>query len=440
MAILLAILVVFAFFAYHNQAPVTLHLGRGQVTELPLAEVVLVAMGVGALAVLLIFFLREVRRALSRFSESRARKRRARAEELYQRGTDAHISGRLELAVDYLSEARRRDPSFLPPFYRLATIHREQGRPGEALAIHLAARASDPRNLRTLMNLSKDYLAMERFPEAIAVLREVIARDDGNRTALRRLLEVQERAEDWEGAIATSRRLLKASGRDPAERARLHGLVYRHAVSFMDKGKYGNAARFLRVVVKEDPRFVPALLALGAAEFARGRVKEGADVLKGGYVATRNPVLLVELEDQLIRLANPEELLAIHRKLADLFPRDVILTLFYGKSCLRLEMVDEALLALRKVESSGYDSPLLRSLLAEADYRRDRFEQACEEFRRALGMARVASPRYRCSACRHESEGWQPRCPECLAWNTLGIPSAPDASLFPSAPRYEGGH
>ncbi len=436
--ILLAILVGFAFFAWHNQAPVTVRLGRGSVTEMPLAEVVLVAMGTGALAVLLIFFVREVRRAFSRFGESRARRRRIRAEEYYHRGVDAHLSGRFDLAVDYLAEAQRRDPGYLPPFYRLGVLYRELGRPQEALAIHLKARAHDPRNLRTLMNLAEDYEAMGRLPEAVEVLREIVSRDDGNRTALRRLRGVQEKAQDWEGAIGSCRRLLKLAGKDRGEISALHGLIYRHSLGFLEKDEPGNAVRFLRVVVREDPSFVPALLALGAAEIARGRAKEGIEVLRSGYLATRNPVLLEELEDQLIGQENPEELLALHRRFAGQFPGDVILTLFYARACLRLEMVDDASQALRRVESSGYDSPLLHALLAEAGYRRERLREACEEFRLALEMSWSSTPTYRCTVCGHESEGWEARCPSCCTWNTFTIPTDAEALSPPSAPRYEG--
>ncbi len=436
--ILLAILVGFAFFAWHNQAPVTVRLGRGSMTVMPLAEVVLVAMGTGALAVLLIFFVREMRRAVTGFGESRARRRRVRAEEYYQRGVDAHLSGRFELAVDYLTEAQRRDPGYLPAFYRLGVLYRELGRNQEALAIHLKARAQDPRNLRTLMNLADDYEAMGRHGEAIGILREIVAHDDGNRSALRRLREVQEKAQDWEGAIGSCRKLLKLAGKDRSERATLHGLIYRHSLGFLEKGEPGNAVRFLRVVVREDPSFVPARLALGAAEIARGRWREGIEVLRDGYLATRNPVLLEELEDQLIGQENPEELLALHRRFADLFPGDVILTLFYARACLRLEMVDDASQALRRVESSGYDSSLLHALLAEAGYRRQRLRDACEEFRLALEMSWATTPTYKCAVCGHEAEGWEARCPACCAWNTFIIPADSETLTLPTAPRYEG--
>ena len=118
--------------------------------------------------------------------------------------------------------------------------------------------------------------------------------------------------------------------------------------------------------------------------------------------------------------------------------RDILLTLFYGRTCLRLEMVDEAVNALRKVESSGYDSPLLRALLGEAGYRRERYEEACEEYRQAMAMARVTTPVYKCERCGHEAEGWAARCPSCRSWNSLAVPSEAEALALASAPRYEG--
>ncbi len=439
MAILVASLILFGVFAFYNMTPVVVHLGSGHSAEMPLAEVVAAALGAGALSVLLITGVREVRRMLGGFRERISRRRRTRAEDLYQRGVDAHLSGRLPLAVELLSESQRKDPTYLQPLYRLGRLYREMGRFDEALATHLKARAVSARNLRTLLHLSEDYEAMGRFPEAVGVLREILARDDGNRTALRSLRNLLERTGDWEGAVDAQRRLLRLVGKkDTRERAALHGQVCRYALRFMEKGEPGNAARFLKVVLREDPLFIPARVALGVAEIARGETEAGVQLLVKGYRETGNPVFLEELEEQLIGLENPEELIRLHRALAAQRPGDILLALFFGKACLRLEMVDEARASLRRVESSGYDAPLLHALLGQAFQKRERYEEGCEELSRALALTPCQGPLYRCSDCGHTEPAWLDRCPSCQSWNTFCVPLPEEVYSLPSAPRYEG--
>lgn len=100
---------------------------------------------------------------------------------------------------------------------------------------------------------------------------------------------------------------------------------------------------------------------------------------------------------------------------------DLMFRLFYGKLCLRLEMVDEAKEQLQAVESSGVESPQVHLLLAET-YRRCREpEQAISEYKKALGISKRLHLNFVCEKCQHVSAEWNSRCPACGEWNTSSL-------------------
>jgi lipopolysaccharide biosynthesis regulator YciM len=100
---------------------------------------------------------------------------------------------------------------------------------------------------------------------------------------------------------------------------------------------------------------------------------------------------------------------------------DLVLHFFYAKLCLRLEMVDEALEQIYIVENSTPDFPQLHILLAEAHRRRDRIEEAIDEYQKALGVDNQINLGYVCDICGHTEDDWMSRCPECGTWGSFSI-------------------
>ncbi|NIQ97521.1 MAG: hypothetical protein GWN87_27595, partial [Desulfuromonadales bacterium] len=100
---------------------------------------------------------------------------------------------------------------------------------------------------------------------------------------------------------------------------------------------------------------------------------------------------------------------------------DLVLRLFYGKLCLRLEMVDEALEQLFAVESTGVETPQLHLLLAEAHRRRNRVDESVEQYKKALGVDGRLRINYVCDTCSSIAEEWQSRCSGCGSWGTFSV-------------------
>ncbi|MBN2720654.1 MAG: DUF1049 domain-containing protein [Proteobacteria bacterium] len=436
--LLLIIAIAFSFFAYLNQETATLKLWKGQEVVLPVVLVVLAAMLLGAAVVLLIFALRGIRKTYNQIQEGMVRKRRMKAEDLYNKGVDAHLSGKMPNAVKHLKDAVSKDPGYLLPLFRLGTVYMEMGEAQKAIELHRKALDAHPDNLRILLYLVDDYLAAKQPDQAAEVLEKIIARDSSNQAAYAALREIQEEKGDWKGAIESQNRLIKLSGKDPEEVRKLAGMRYEWAVELL-KTDRDRGIKLLKEIIRDDPDFLAAGVTLGEVHIKGGRTEEGIRVLSDGYRKHRNPVFLQVLEDNLIRSENPSRLVKLFGKLLADFPDDALLSLFFGKIYLRLEMIDESYQILKKVESRGYESPLLFALLGEANVRRDRSDEAIEDFRRSINLSDGMSPRFTCGNCGHVSEKWHAKCQSCGNWNSYALPGLSETGRRPPAvrPQYD---
>lgn len=436
--IILIVVILFSYFAYYNHGTISLMVWQDKVVELPVVGLVLLSIAVGAAIVFALLAIRGIRRSFENFQVSMKKRRRAKAEELYNRGLDAHLSGKMEQAVKLLEEAVEKDTEFLLPFFRLGTVYLALGEFQKAVHLHEKALEAHPGNLRVMLFLVDDYLAVGQFTEAAGVLKKLIAKDDSNRTALTALRDIQEQQADWEGAVETQRKLIKAAGKEPDSQLHLLGLRYQVAAEFLEDGDIEKAVKLLKEVLKEAPDFVSATVALGEARIRSGRVDEGLKVLTEGYSQHQNPVFLQVMETKLIKRENPRKLIETFRGLLDSAPNDIFLNLFYGKICLRLEMVDEGYMALKKVESTGYESALMHALLGELSARRERYQEAIEEFGRYVDLSDGLNPRFICGNCQHTVDAWASRCESCGLWNSFTLPGLTEPAAAPAArPQYE---
>ena len=436
--VVLVVVVAFSYFAYYNHGTITLSVWQGKVVELPVVGLVLLSIGIGAAIVFILLAIRGVRKSFDNLQVGLKKRRRTKAQELYNRGVDAHLSGKMHQAVKLLEEAVEKDPEFLLPFFRLGTVYLALGESQKALELHEKALEAHPGNLRVLLFLVDDHLAVGQLSEAAAVLKRIISKDDSNQTALTSLRDIQEQQGDWEAAVETQRKLIKATGREPSSQEYLLGLRYQVAASQLDKGDTEKAARILRDILKEAPNFIAATVALGEARIRSGKVDEGLKVLTEGYSRHQNPVFLQVMEEKLIKLENPRKLIETFRSLLDKTPEDIFLNLFYGKICLRLEMVDEGYMALKKVESTGYESPLLHALLGEMNARRERYDEAIKDFSRYVTLSDGFHPRFICGNCQNTVDGWASRCGSCGLWNSFTLPGLIVPGKAPAVrPQYE---
>jgi lipopolysaccharide biosynthesis regulator YciM len=205
------------------------------------------------------------------------------------------------------------------------------------------------------------------------------------------------------------------------EKETLLYLRYEIARQSILDNKLDTAKSELKDVIRQMPEFTPARVTLGDAYVAQTRDKEAAKTWQEGYLKLGKSVFLERLEDYYIEREDPSSLLSFFRETVLERGDDLVFRLFYGKLCLRLEMVDEALEQLQAIESSGLETPQVHLLLAEAHRRRHRPEEAISEYQKALGVTNRLRLSYLCESCQTKVAEWNSRCPSCGAWGSIAL-------------------
>lgn len=361
---------------------------------------------------------------LKHWREDRDDKRAKEVGSIYREGVTRLLSGDLKKAHALLQKAHDRDPKRVEIHIALANLRQHEGDPQAAISTLLKARDLDRSSLEVLFQLAASYETTDDLDQARETYQEILALDANNRKALRSLRDLAMKRESWEEAVDLQKKVLKVaagSKRIEDEKQKLAHFRFEVARQSLENGKAEAAVAPLHEIAKETPGFVPARVILGDALVALGRTDEAIKIWQDGYRDLSRSVFLSRLEDYYMELEDPATLLTFYRNAINANQDDMVLRLFFGKFCLRLEMVDEAVEQLYAVESSGVESSQLHFLLAEAYRRRDRTEDAIEEYKRALGTNKHLRLGYICDSCGETYREWQGRCSACSTWGSLSL-------------------
>lgn len=362
------------------------------------------------------------------FSSWRGTRQQKRSEEtisIYRKGVGRLLSGDLKKARALLQKALDRDRKRVDIHLALANVAEQEGKSQEAIDLLLKARDLDPKGIEVLFKLASVYRTDGRLDDASETYRSLLTMDNENRKALRALRDMQIERQEWEEALALQKRVLKAAAGGPkadAEKALMLQLRYEIAQQKFGKGEVDQAITAFEELINEKSVSTPARVSLGDAYLQKGAIDKAAEVFQAGYLAEKRSVFLSRLEDTFMQAEDPSGLLSFYRKQLLEDADDLLLRLYFGRFCLRIEMVDEALEQLHAVESSGVDFAQLHLLLAEANRRRKQIDEAIKEYRLALHVDSHLSLGFVCESCGATNSGWQSRCGECNAFDTLILP------------------
>jgi lipopolysaccharide biosynthesis regulator YciM len=359
------------------------------------------------------YFVRDWRR-------KREDKRTRGVDDLYRQGMARLISGDYKKARRLLQRAHGQNAGRIDVLLALGRLCQAEGVAAEGLEFLLRARKQAPEQLEVLFELARCQLAAEQGDEALASYRSILVLEPDNPEALRRLRELHIKAERWNEALELQKRLVKKAG-TAAENLILAGLRLETARLALEDSQLDAALGELKALVREQPDFVPARVLLGDVHRSRNAAADAAAIWQEGYRRFGEAVFLARLEDLAMATEDPAELLAFYRTVALDRPEDLLLRLYYGKFCLRLEMVDEALEQLAEIEKSGADFPQLHLLQAEAHVRRKRLEESVREFRRVVAFDGRLGFSFDCDACSAHTGPWVARCPQCGAWGSSNL-------------------
>jgi predicted Zn-dependent protease len=391
--------------------------------EVTVSELAILAFSLGAAMVILGTLVKDVTTASKSWKERREKQRRdaarariAKASELFQRGMLPEAAKELERSLSV-------NPDDREALDLLSSVETERGNYLEAVKALTRVKQIDPSDLSVFLRLADLYRRMNDLDNAASLLKAIEDGEGENPRVWEGLRGIHLLRKEMVPAYAMQKKIMKYKGKSATaeDQELFDALRYEKAVVRMAEGKTDDAERRLRDLIKEQPRFCAAPIALADYVRSRGNLEEATDLLLRGYRDTRNAVFLIKLEDMGVETENPQSVIGVYTELLQEFPSEFDVNLFMGKFFLRLEMNDEALEQLLKAESLEPERESVNILLAEALRRRGRYESACQHYQRAFGYKRRYLIPFRCSKCGKATIKWVARCPDCGAWNAYAI-------------------
>jgi len=415
----------FLYFWGINPGEVTVFLTSEQSFTLPTAIMLICILLIGLLLGNSVHIFSAFLHSMKHWSGGRKQKKAEEIGSVYRSGVGRLLSGDLKKARTLLKKVVDRDPRRVDGLLALASVAEQEGNTQEAIDLLQKARKLDPKGLEILFKLAATFQVAGRQEEAMGVYKEVLASEAENRKAMRALRDIQIDLGHYEDALTLQKKIVKLTSSGPradSEKLIFLQLRYEVARNALAEGEADKAVEACRDMIKQDASFTPARVTLGDAYRQLGRDNDAIKVYQDGYKALKKSIFLARLEDLYIGAEDPAALLAFYRSRMKEDSSDLLLTLYLGRLCLRLEMVDEGLQHLTDLEATGIDFTKLHLLLAEAHRRRNKIDEAVEEYQKALGIDSHLNLGFICEECNARFEDWQGRCPECKAWDSLVLP------------------
>jgi len=426
--LLIVIIVILSAFLYiHTQNPAefTYVVAEGYSVTFPVTLFVFGGFFLGALLAVVNSFVVDARRF---FRERRARSERKAAEaaeQNYHRGVELLVKGDTSGAREVMQKALAAKPADAGMVISLSETFLREGRPAEALKVLEKGYFSNPGSIGILVAIAKSATEAGDAARAAKAYEEVVDLDPKNCFVLKKLRDYKMGAGDWTRAASLQKSVIECE-RDSAEkdkgRSLLYGLLYEAAAASFSKHNHEEALGHVKEVIKNDEDFLPAHILMGDILYAQNNTSGALKVWEKALHRFPNaePVIL-KLEEMFLGESAPDRILERYQKEIISHPADTNLRLLLSRLYLRLEMVDNAIEELERLQTEGVDSFYSQVLLGEAYLRRKQDAKAADLFQKALGLDREFAPPFVCSGCGHNAAAWGPRCTSCKQWNTLSM-------------------
>lgn len=413
---------IYSYFRELNPGTIVIHTSSTAEFDLSPVTLVLISMAAGAVFVAFAVGLQQTAHVILNWRSNRLVRRKEKVDTLHRDGTHAFMSRRTIEAITLFEKALALDPNRVDSLLWLGNIYRSEQNFSEAIRLHQHAHRVDDRNIEILIELGKDLEGAKRYEEALQAYQKMLKIEPDNLTAMIRKRDLNIRLEKWSEALEIQHRLLKARLPDPekqSEEALLVGCTYEVGRQLLERGHPDKARRYFRGAIKKDRSFLPAYIGLGEILLHEGKTKDAVEILKKVYTKTRSVIILHRLEELFLDQGEPGEIIRVYQEALQHDPQNPVLQFYLGKLYYRLEMVDEAFDQLSTIE--GPQDHLLdyHKIMANLYLRKQQFEQAIIELKKALSFKKRVIVPYICTQCQQEATEWSGRCRRCARWNTL---------------------
>lgn len=421
--IVILMLGILTLFAVFNNDSTTVNVPFDKPYEISKIGLMLFSSAFGALAMLVVFVIRDTRRFMVTYQYQKKQKKEEKAHSLYSGAVNAILANDGAGARAALEEVLQVEPEHADALLRLGDLAAAGERHEEALGYYKRAHAAAPESLEPLFSLEGVLEKMEKWQEALKHADRILDIDPDNLNALYRKRSLLERQGRWDDVLDVQKTILKHVQDDKVlKREQENQLGYRYELArdSLERGDIEKANKGFRAILRDEKDFLPPYMGVAEVLLAEGESEDAVSFLEKGYESTSSMILLARLEDLLITLGEPSRLIRIYRKAVSDHPRDEKLRFFLGKLYFRLEMIDDALETLSALETSdGY--PDVHKLLGELYLKREQCTKAVEQFKKTLALKTTLRIPYCCSVCRRTDVKWSGRCPNCGNWNTYKL-------------------
>ena len=425
--LLVLIFILSAFFYLHTQNPaeVTYVVTQDYSVTFPVTLFVFAGFFLGTFLAVVNSFVVDARRFFRERRSKRDRKAAEAAEQNYHRGVELLVKGDTSGARDVIQKALAAKPSDAGMVISLSETFVRENRSSDALRVLEKGYLNNPGSIGILVAIAKSASDSGDAARAAKAYEEVVELDSKNGFALKKLRDYKMEAGDWERAASLQKSVIECE-RDGVEkdkgRSLLCGLLYEAGAASFSKNRYEEALGHVKEVIKNDDDFLPAHILMGDILYAQSNSSGALKVWEKAMHRFPNaePVIL-KLEEMFLRESAPNKILERYQREIISHPTDTNLRLLLSRLYLRLEMVDNAIEELERLQLDGIDSFYPQVLLGEAYLRRKQDGKAADLFQKALGLDREFAPPFVCSGCGHNAAAWGPRCTSCKQWNTLSM-------------------
>jgi lipopolysaccharide biosynthesis regulator YciM/uncharacterized integral membrane protein len=415
--VLAALLIGVGLLFWWNPTAVDVHVSPSRSYHLPLPLLVLASFFSGAAA---IFLLALVREAQWTFFDWRRRRREAAGERkraTIATGRELLWRGRAQQAKRIVGPTVRRHHD-LDAIVVLAETSISADRLDEARAAIEEGLSIAPEHPRLLALLATVTTREGSWRAATTLLERAVAGDPRSPRLLAALRDAYVRDRRWAEAVGAEERyvaLLHKPEEMAAERRRELGLRYEMSI---DHDAPEQWVGDLYAVLRVDPAFVPAAVALGDALVQLGRPREAGRVWLRAVRRRPVPVLLARVESLFRESGRVKKVLALYERLRRRGDTPLLRDR-HARLLLALGAVDQAAAVF---DSNGAAPPSERQrllLAGEIARARGRTEDALAALRAAFDASSAERLPHVCSACGRAATDWAPSCPGCGTWDTL---------------------
>ena len=411
----------FSHVSILNSGAVKFYLTPSKFVEMALSELTLITFALGAAIVLVGTFFKDAASSARQWKTKRIQTKKENAYDKLKKARDLFYQNKASSALEVVESVLPVIPENREALHLKAKIQREMGDRDGLLETLANWKEHFPADVELRLLLSKEHDKDGKIPKAIEELTS-LKKQDEYLPVVERLIELHIANDDFSQAYELQKSLTKKKGkRAQVGKDRLNSLRYRLAKSAFDTGNFDNGEKILKELAKEEHPFTPAYIYLHEISLQKGDIPGAMQWLITGYRRTGNAIQLIKLEDIAIEHESPGELLEIYSHLKDEFSEDFTLIIFYGKFLLRLEMVDEAMEQFLKAENLDADNAAVHIFLAEAYRRRERFQEAIDEYSKAFAYKRRYLVPFVCSGCGEKVIRWKDYCEKCREWDTFHI-------------------